>query len=104
MIPEIDLFHDVCVDGDVSLMLDLQGLLHDKSRHDFLDGLFNPPSSLSDISEASLAKVVGKATVRIDATTLETKSEFALLREIFEYGMALAEMHRAKASSHAAMM
>ena len=47
MIIELNKFEDGFVDGEVSVMLDLQGLLHDKSPMIFLDGLFSPPGSLS---------------------------------------------------------
>ena len=72
MILAIGLFHEAFVDGDVSLMLDLQSLLHDQSS-----GFAQDCSTLQvanrKVSELSLAKVVGKATVLVDATTLENQ-------------------------------
>ena len=71
MISELNKFEDGFVDGEVSVMLDLQGLLHDKSFRIFWMVCSALQEAYRNISEASLAKSVGKATVMVDATTLE---------------------------------
>ena len=71
MLPEIDLFHEAFVDGDVSLMLDLQSLLHDKSPRNKRNNCSTLQVAYRKISERSLAKIVGKATALVHATTLE---------------------------------
>ena len=58
MIPYIDLFHEVFVDVEISLMLDLQSLLHDKSPKLSWKDCSTLQVAYRKISELSLAKVV----------------------------------------------
>ena len=93
------------VDGEISLLLDLQSLLHDKSPKKNWKDCATLHVIYRKISELSLAKVVGKATVLVDAAMLEqSESAFCFPRGRSEYDLALAEVHRAKTSSPAAMM
>ena len=73
MISELNKFQDGFVDGEVSVMLDLQGLLHDKSPKTSWMDCSTLQAAYRNISEASLAKSIGKAKVMVDATTLEQK-------------------------------
>ena len=72
MIPEIDSFIEVVVDGDNSLMLDAQSLLHYKSSRLTWKDSSTLQAVYRKTSELSLAKVVGKATVLVYATALKS--------------------------------
>ena len=61
MISELNKFEDGFVDGEVSVMLDLQGLLHNKSPRISSIDCSALQEAYRNISEASLAKSVGQS-------------------------------------------
>ena len=92
------------INGDHDLMLDLQGLLHEKSPRLSWRDCSALHTAHRNQSARAAAQVTGKnSIVSVDATMLE-HSEFALFRQKFEYDLALMEVYRFKVSSQSSLL
>jgi hypothetical protein len=92
------------INGDHDMMLDLQGLLHEKSPHFSWRDCSALHTAHRNQSARAAAQVTGKnSIVSVDATMLE-HSEFALFRQKFEYDLALMEVYRFKVSSQSSLL
>ena len=84
------------INGDHDMMLDLQGLLHEKSPQlSWKDSSALHTAHRSQSASAAAQVTVNNSIVSVDATMLE-HSESALFRQKFEYDLALMEVYRSK--------
>ena len=92
------------INGDHDMMLDLQGLLHEKSPRLSWRDCSALHTAHRNQSARAAAQVTGNnSIVSVDATMLE-HSEFALFRQKFESDLALMEVYRSKVSSHSSLL
>ena len=91
------------LDGHHTLVLDLQGLLHERNPRFTWQSCQTLLEASKTRSEEALVKVVGKTTSLIDATKLE-ESEFNLFKQKMEYDFGLMDIYLAKKATHQSLV
>ena len=101
--PACEVAQDHFCDGEITICLDLQSLLHEKKNEISWQDLAFLRKSHADVVKSSDLQVTGRAVTQVEAGRLD-EMEFNLFKEKLEFDVAQVKVWRSKLACHESMV